>query len=32
MLHDLQAGIEHVEEMEEVLWNEMLFHNGVDLE
>ena len=32
MLHDLQADIEHVEEMEEGLKNETPFNSGVDLE
>ena len=32
MLHDLQAGIEHVEGMREGLEDEMLFISGVDLE
>ena len=29
MLHDLQGSIEHVEEMEEDLKNEMLFNKGL---
>ena len=32
MLHDLQAGIEHVEEMEEGLDNETPFNNRVNVE
>ena len=30
--HDLQDGIEHIEEMENDLENEMSFNSGVDLE
>ena len=32
LLHDLQAPIEHVEEIEEVQENEMSFNSGVDIE
>ena len=32
MLHDLQADIEHIEEMDEGLDNETSFNNRVDLE
>ena len=32
MVHDLQACIEHVEEMDKGLKNKMLFNSGVNFE